>query len=309
MDTSIMRMAGLAAVVATLPVASAAEELRIGTAGLGGAFFPVGQTISNLVNRHADGLTMVPIVTGGAVENPRLLVSGEIDMGISNSNVAYYAYSGAAPFSEALDIRSLGPLHFSAMHIATLAGSDITSIPDLRGRRVALGPAGGGAANFMQSLLEVHGMEMTDIQPTFVSFADGFSQLTDGNVDVAIASAGFPTAAVTQALATNQLSFIQVDDERLAALFEAHPYYSLFTAPAGIYGNADPIDMPGVVNVLVVSTDMDEDRAHALAEAIYGNLDEFIAENALGNDIDPSLALDLAVPLHPGARRHFEARD
>ena len=308
MANSTWAAAVLAGVVATMPVSGTAEELRIGTAGLGGAFFPVGQTISNLVIRHADGLTMVPIVTGGAVENPRLVLSGEIDLGISNSNVAYYAYSGQAPFSEPLDIRSLGSLHFSAMHIATLAGSGIETFADIRGKRVALGPAGGGAANFMQSLLKVHGMEITDIEPTFLSFADGFSQLTDGNVDIAIASAGFPTAAVTQALATNSLHFIEIGEDEMAELLEAHPYYNIFTAPAGIYGNTDPVVMPGVVNLLVVGAEMDDERAHAITAAIYGNLEEFIEENALGRDIDPAISLELAVPLHPGARRFFEER-
>ena len=33
-----------------------AEELRIGTASQGGAFYPVGQAISTLVNKHAKGL-------------------------------------------------------------------------------------------------------------------------------------------------------------------------------------------------------------------------------------------------------------
>ena len=47
-----------------------AEELRIGTASQGGAFYPVGQAISTLVNKHAKGLEMVPVVTGGSVQNP-----------------------------------------------------------------------------------------------------------------------------------------------------------------------------------------------------------------------------------------------
>ena len=46
-------------------VVASAEELRIGTASQGGAFYPVGQAISSLVNNYAEGLTMVPVVTQG----------------------------------------------------------------------------------------------------------------------------------------------------------------------------------------------------------------------------------------------------
>ena len=43
-----MIFAAAVAACGTSPVA--AEELRIGTASLGGAFYPIGQGISNLVN-------------------------------------------------------------------------------------------------------------------------------------------------------------------------------------------------------------------------------------------------------------------
>lgn len=305
---SSLRATAVACALIVAPLGVAAEELRIGTASLGGAFYPVGQTISNLVNRHAEGLTMVPIVTGGGVENPRLVVSGEVDMGIANANTAYFAYLGEAPYAEALDIRSLGSLHSSVLHIATLAGSDIDGIEDLRGKRVAVGPAGGGTLNFLQHLFEAHGMEFGDIEPSFLSYADGFSQLSDGNVDVSIALAGFPASAVMQGAASNDLKFIEIGDDMLANVLEAHPYYSAITVPADTYGNAEPVAMLGARNILVVGTDMDDDRAHALAAAIYDNLDEFIEENALGRQIEPESSLDIALPLHPGALRYFEER-
>jgi TRAP-type uncharacterized transport system substrate-binding protein len=49
--------------------------LRIGTASLGGAYYPMGQALSANVNSFADGYNMVPIVTGGGLENPRLVAS------------------------------------------------------------------------------------------------------------------------------------------------------------------------------------------------------------------------------------------
>ena len=69
-----MRRFIIAAAVSAFAAGGAfAEELRIGTASLGGAFYPIGQGISNLVNKYAGSdITMVPVVTGGSVQNPRL---------------------------------------------------------------------------------------------------------------------------------------------------------------------------------------------------------------------------------------------
>ena len=79
-----------------------AEELRIGTASLGGAFYPIGQGISNLVNEYAEGdYTMVPVVTGGSVQNPRLVGDGEVEIAITNNNLAKLAVAGKGPYKAA----------------------------------------------------------------------------------------------------------------------------------------------------------------------------------------------------------------
>ena len=77
-----------------------AEELRIGTASQGGAFYPVGQAISTLVNKHAKGLEMVPVVTGGSVQNPKLVNKKEVDIAITNNNIAVLANKGAARYKK-----------------------------------------------------------------------------------------------------------------------------------------------------------------------------------------------------------------
>lgn len=127
-----------------------AGELRIGTASQGGAFYPVGQAISTLVNSHADDLTMVPIVTQGSVQNPKLVHSGEIDIGITNNNLSVLANKGAAMYKKngKMNLRAVGALHFSILHMMTLKDSSINLISDLKGKRIAVGPAGGGTIPF-----------------------------------------------------------------------------------------------------------------------------------------------------------------
>ena len=179
-----------AAMAMTLALAGAtatAEELRIGTASLGGAFYPMGQSISNLVNKYAgDGISMVPVVTGGSVQNPRLIDSGEVEIAITNNNLAVLATEGKGPYkSGAIDIAAVAALHPSVLHMIVLDSSDIRTMEDLKGKRVAVGPAGGGTLGFLNFLLPLHDMTLEDMTPSFLSYSDGFSQLADGNVDAA----------------------------------------------------------------------------------------------------------------------------
>ena len=286
--------------------ALAQEELRIGTASLGGAFYPVGQGIANLVTEHVDGVSMVPVVTQGSVQNPRLVASGETDLGITNANLLYLAVNGEKPYPGVLDIAPLGALHPSILHIVTLDGSPIETFADLKGKRLAVGPAGGGTLSFLTRLLEVYGMSPDDITPSFLSYSDGFSQLSDGNVDAALALSGYPTSAVMQTQATNKLKFVSIADDKLAEILKTYPYYSKVTLPKDVYGLDEDAVVLGVNNVLIAPSSMDEERAYAITKAVYGHLDAFGEENANAKQIRLSESLELAVPLHPGARRFFD---
>lgn len=269
----------------------------------------MGQAISNSINNFAEGYTMLPIVTGGGAENPRLIAAGEVDVAIAPASLAFFAHAGRGPYPDALDIRAIGTLHASVLHMVTLPGSGIETIEDLRGRPVAVGPAGGGTLNVITDIFAVHGMTMEDITPSFLSYADGFSQLADGSVDASFALAGFPTSAVVQAAATNDISFIELTEEMMATLRAEYPYYSSISVPAEVYSSDAPITVVGSANVLIAPTDMEDELAFTIAQSIYGNMEALIAENALAADIVPERSLDLPIPLHPGAARYFEGRN
>ncbi len=287
--------------------AIAQEELRIGTASLGGAYYPMGQALSANVNNFADGYTMVPIVTGGGLENPRLVASGEVDLALAPASLSFLAAGGKGPYKEALEIRGVGALHSSVLHMVTLPGSGIESIEDLKGRTVAVGPAGGGTLSMMRNLFKLYDMSMDDITPSFLSYADGMSQLADGNVEASFALAGFPTGAVAQISATNDLEFIELGDEKMTELVDTFPYYTRLEVPADVYGTDNAVTVIGSPNLLIAHADMDEALVEKLAAAIYGNLDALIAENALAAKIVPEQSLSLPIELHPGAAKYFGA--
>jgi len=303
----ITKFAAVAAIALVSGTASAQEELRIGTASLGGAYYPMGQALSNMVNNFADGYQMVPVVTGGGAENPRLVDSGEVDLGIAPASLSFFAANGKGPYPDPLNIKAMGVLHSSVLHMVTLPGSGIDSIEDLKGKRVAIGPAGGGTINVVRNIFSLYGMTIEDITPSFLSYADGFSQLSDGNVDASIALAGFPTSAVMQAGATSDLQFIELGDEKMNELTSKFPYYSNLSMPADVYDTDSAVTVVGSANMLIASGDMDDERATVLLEAIYGNLDALIAENALAKQIDPVASLNLPIALHPAAQAYFEA--
>ena len=285
-----------------------AKELRIGTASQGGAFYPVGQAISNLVNKHADGLTMVPVVTQGSVQNPKLVNKGEVNLGITNNNLAVFANKGAAMYKKngKMNLRALGALHFSVLHMMTTANSKIKTISDLKGKRIACGPAGGGTIPMMKQVLALHGLTMKDIKPTFLSYADGFKQLADGNVDAAFALSGYPAGAATQVVVTTKLKHIKMGKGKIKEALAKYSNYNEVKIPRSAYKTAWSGKVLGVNNMLVVDANMSDDDAFKITKAVYDNMKEFKANNSYANQIKPKNSLKLKIPLHPGAKKYFK---
>ena len=301
-------LAVAAIVVISISSQVQAKELRIGTASQGGAFYPVGQAIATLINKYAEGLTAVPIVTLGSVQNPRLVHSGEIDLGITNNNLALLANEGKGPYASGgkMDLGAVGSLHFSILHMITLADSPINTFADIKGIRVAVGPAGGGTLEFLNRLLPVHDMKINDFKPSFLGYSDGFSQLADGNVGAAFALAGYPAGAVTQAQVTKDLKHIKFTDAKLKALLETYPFYSKVVVAKDVYSTPEDGIVIGESNMLFANASMDEETINKVTRAIYDHMDEFKRLNAYAKQIVPEQSKALAISLHPGSARYFK---
>lgn len=305
------KLKGLAVVtvLAFSSSAAIAEELRIGTASLGGAFYPMGQSISNIVNKYAgNDISMVPVVTGGSVQNPNLIASGEVEIAITNNNLAVLAVGGKGPYTATgeIELSAVAALHPSVLHMMVLADSDIQTLEDLKGKRVAVGPAGGGTLGFVNFLMPLHDMTLDDITPSFVSYADGFSQLTDGTVDAALALSGYPAGAVMQATAGAELRFISFSEGKLEEALAKNGAYASVEIAADVYGTAEAGTVIGVNNMLVAPNSLDADTVERITTAIFDNLAELQAENANALQIDPAMSTNLAIPLHPGAQAYFD---
>lgn len=285
-----------------------ATPYGIATAPVGGAFYTVGQAIANVVNAHYSGANLNAEVTNGALENNRLVSSGEVAFGITNSDLAYYAHMGTKPYEGKQDIAAVGNLHPSILHLITLESSSINSIQDLKGKRVAVGPAGGAGHGMLSNILEENGMTLDDITPIYLAFSDGFTQLADGNMDAALAVSGYPAAAVMEISAIKNIKFIPIDEQSLANLTAKFPYYSKYVVPKSVYSTPEDFSAIGIVNVLICNPSMDENTVYNIAKALYDNLDELKANNKSAAQIDEETLADTSIPLHPGAKKYFDEK-
>jgi TRAP transporter TAXI family solute receptor len=98
-------------------------------------------------------------------------------------------------------------------------------------------------------------------------------------------------------------------ESEAAGFFEAYPFYSAFTVPAGSYPGVDaPVETWRDAGIWIVSADMDEDLVYNMTKAIYDSagLEHMLRVTNVAREMGIENALSgIALPLHPGAARYW----
>ncbi|MFD1794974.1 TAXI family TRAP transporter solute-binding subunit [Paracoccus aurantiacus] len=300
-----------AALIATgiaLP-AAAQERVSIGTGGTGGLFYIIGAGIADMINKHLDGYTARAEVTGASVENVRRVAEGQLTMGLSSSSTLFEAKNGQGPFDgEPQSVAGMAYLYPAVLQIATTGGTGIASLEDLAGKRVNLGPPGSNSAVLAQRLLEAYGVfDAGNAQ--FLSYTEGVTALTNGQVDAAVVLAGAPTAALIDLDAQDDMVLLSLDPAKVEKLFADYPYYQPYEIPAGTYTDqTGPVVAINDPATLLVAENADPAQVQALTGAIFDNLAELAQVHPQATAITLETGPNTPIPLHPGAQAYFDSK-
>ena len=288
---------------------SARRLLTLGAAPLGGTYYPTGIALADILVKNMPGVDIRVEVTGGTVENPVLMQQGELDLGLANTDMAYFAYNGKPPFKSPFsDLRTMFVgLAPGVVQYAVLDSSGITSIKDLAGKRIAVGPHGNSTGLLFASILKFYGMNVDDVTRSFVSFSDGVSELVDGHVDMAIVQAGLPTPALQEAFTGHKkIRILSFPREDLAAFLHENPYYIPVTIPQNTYYQMG-VDVATLAtqNMVLAHASLPNDLVYAMTKAVFEHLPELYAAHPSLRSVTFEHATESPIPLHEGALRYF----
>jgi TRAP transporter TAXI family solute receptor len=302
------------AVLLALPwgfAAQARELVTIGAAPLGGSYYPTAVGLADLITKYG-GVDARVEVTGGTVDNPLLMEQGELQLGLANTDMAYFAYEGKAPFpGKFSSLRAL----FTGLAPGTVQyvvqdGSGLKSIRDLKGRRVAVGPQGNSSGLLFLKILAFYGLRPSDVSLSFLSFSDGVNEMVSGHVDMAIVQAGLPSPGLQEVFAGSGririLSFPQAD---LDAFLQEHPYYAPMRITKNHYPQlAEEVNTFATSNMVLVRSSVPAETVRAITAAVFDHLDDFRATHPPARSVTLEKAADVPIPLHEGAARYFREK-
>lgn len=289
-----------------------ANRFSIAGGPVGGAYFALSLGIADVLMREIEGWSVDVVTTAGAIENPFLVGQRENDFGLATGEMILAAYQGTGIFAghRQSDLRVMfSGVAGGAWHLIT--HQNITSIDQLRGSHIAIGPEGNVTAPLTFIVFRHLGLNPGDITTSFLSFADGMTALSDGRVAASLATGAPPLAAVQELAANVNFPFrIHSISRSVAyAVVEENPAYGVITIPRGTYSRQDEDVLTiGTTNFMVVNANVPDDVVYQIVRTIFENLDTVHMAHASAR----ALTLDVAgyeiIPMHPGARRFFRDR-
>lgn len=297
------------ALLLMLPTALHAENYSIGTGGQSGIYYPFGGALAKVWSEHVDDVNVKAEVTAASVENTIKVVRGDMIAGIAMGNVVLDAYKGEGKFKSAMPVNTLFALYPNLVHAISLKKSGITSLNQLKGKRISLGAPASGTAVTSAALLESMGIDIkNDIDAVYLNYSETTNALANGQIDAGFIVGGQGVGAVTQVALTHDINLIPITDEQSAAFMAQYPAYSSYTIPESVYNKVGAVPTLSVWNVLVVSATMSDEMAFNLTKAAFENMGEVRKVVKVAEATTPENAFRLkGVPLHPGAQQYFDS--
>ncbi|MBQ7006970.1 MAG: TAXI family TRAP transporter solute-binding subunit [Oscillospiraceae bacterium] len=287
---------------------SAGTKMTMGTGGTSGTYYGYGGVLGQYIKNNA-GINVTVVSTDGSKANIQGIQSGNYQLGTVQSDVMSYAWEGTRSFEKEGKVdsfRTVAGLYAESVQLVTM-DENIKSVADLKGKSVSIGAPGSGVYFNAIDVLTAAGLQESDINAQYQSFADSADALKDGKIDAAFIVAGAPTPAITELCTTNSAYLVPIDGAVADALMAACPFYTTYKIPAGTYaGQTEDVTTVTVKATLIVSADASEDDVYKLTAAIFDNAEAITAENAKGAELSIENATGgMTVPFHAGAAKYF----
>lgn len=311
--------------------AATAQELKFFTIGTGGTsytYFPVGGMIANAISKPpgsrtcdtggscgVDSLIASAVSSRGSLDNVNAIRSGLRNSGFAQSDVAYWAYTGTGTMQGKApdkDLRTIAALYEEHIHLVALADSGITSVAELKGKRVSLDEPGSGTYIEANLILQANGLGVDDVTAQALKGAAASEALRYGKIDAFFVVAGYPTGSLVKLAKTVNIKLVPISGDGATALVDKYGFFAPSDIPAGTYQGVATTPTVAVGAQWYTSVKEDDDLIYKLTKALWNAQSRKLLDvgHAKGETITIETALNgIGVPLHAGAERFYKEID
>jgi uncharacterized protein len=307
----LLRITAAFAALAFAAVALA-QNISIGTGGTGGVYYPMGGGLAAVLSKYVPGMQATAEVTGGSVDNLKLIGTDKPYVGFTMADAALEAANGEDKFKgKKIPVRTLMVLYPNRMHVVTTEGRGVNKLSDLKGKRVSTGSPGSATEVMAFRILEAAGIDKDkDVKRERLGVAESVNAIKDNKIDAFFWVGGLPTAAVTDLANTPGTKIKMIDHAEVVPKMN-QKYGNLYiedTIPKTVYKGMDADNKQAtVMNLLVAHEKMDEKTAYNIVKTIFERKADLVAvhKEAENFKLENQKTSATPIPFHPGAVKYF----
>lgn len=299
-----------AAILANSPYAHAGPtSINILTGGTSGVYYPLGMSLSDLYSERIEDSTTSVRATKASVENLNLLqiARGQLAFALGDSVADAWKGDQEAGFRAPRDrLRAIAGIYPNYIQIVASKASGITSLEDLRGKRISVGAPRSGTELNARAIFKAAGLGYEDMgHVEFKPYAESVELIEKGQLDATLQSAGLGMAAIRDLAERVPITFVAIAPQVVSRIGSSA--YQSGTIPAGTYkGQTSDVATATITNVLVSQTSVSDAVAYQMTKLLFENLDRLAEAHPAAKDIRLERATTgLPIPLHPGAERFY----
>ena len=288
------------------------KAISIATGGTGGVYYPLGGGLANVLSKEIPGLQATAEVTGGSVDNLKLINSGQSELAFVMADAALDALNGEDKFKGSkVPVRTLMVLYPNQMHVVTIEGTGIDKLADLKGKRVSTGSPGSATEVMAFRVIEAAGLDKDkDMKRERLGVAESVNAIKDRKIDAFFWVGGLPTAAVTDLAATPGVKMKMIDHSEVVDKMNAKhgKLYAASLIKAGVYPSQDKDNKNTVVwNILVANASLPDEMAYKVVKTMIEKKADLVAvhQEAKSFSLDNQIKSNSSIPWHPGAVKYF----
>lgn len=290
-------------------------QLTIITGSTGGTYFALGGAMANTFTEYAELSATTSQPGGASVESIQRVNAGECDLGMAMNNIADDAWNGVGSFKDAKlqNFRTIGVIYPEVYQGVALKSAGITSLEQIKGAKVAVGPVGSGTAVLSAAVFAEAGIDIDkDVKSEYAAFGDAANKMKDLQLDANFGVLACPAAAIQDIMTSREIEIIEIKGDLFNKIKAKYPFFSQYTIPAGTYGNTEPKLTINCMAALYVSPDLSEDVVYEITKIWYEKTAEVAVAHSAAQWLvdeykaDKNIALSgITTPLHKGAYKYF----
>jgi TRAP transporter TAXI family solute receptor len=283
--------------------------ITILTGSTSGVYYPLGVGLSQIFRTAIPEATISVQATAASAENLNLLQAARGEFAFTLGDVLVDAWQGRADagFKAPLDrLRVIGGIYSNYVQIVANAETGVTTLADLKGRRISVGAPGSGTELNARAIVRAAGLSYGDFSRVeYLPFGESVDLIKNRQLDITLQSAGLGVASLRDLAASVKIAVVPIPPDVVRAV--GNPVYQPGVIPAGTYAGQDaPVATATIRNFLVTHEGVPEDLVYRMTKSMFEHLDQLAASHVSAKEITPEDAVrDLPLPLHPGAAAYY----